>query len=119
MLRSAFRPLFSVVLLVAPSLPAAAQPLAEGEAALERVLAESADTPAEHQALARHYRARAAKAREKAESHRWMAAHYGGSLKPAIAAEQRQHCEQLARGYGDQAEVFDQLATGHEEAVAE
>ncbi len=42
---------------------------------LEQVLAESAETRAEHAALARHSRAKAEAAKEKAGSHRWMSEH--------------------------------------------
>lgn len=106
-------------LLLGVPLVAAAQMDQGGSADLEQVLAAGAETPAEHQALARHYRAKAAKAREKAESHRWMSEHYSGSLKQAIADKQRQHCALLARRYDGQARTFDQLAQGHEEAAAQ
>ena len=106
-------------LLVGMPPVAAPQGMDQGSADLEKVLAASADTAAEHQALARHYRAKAAKAREKAESHRWMSEHYSGSLEPAIADQQRRHCALLARHYDGQARVLDQLAQGHEAAAAQ
>ena len=116
--RSTIGGLLAAALLAPLSPTAAAQPPPEADTELEQVLAGSADSTAEHEALARHYRARAANARERAEAHRWMATHYGGSLEPAIAAKQQQHCAGLARAYDGQARVFDQLAQAHEEAAA-
>jgi len=116
--RSTIGLLLASALLAPLSLPVAAQAQPEAETDLEQVLAESADSALEHEALARYYRARAAHARRKAEAHRWMSTHYGGSLRPALAAEQRQHCAQLASIYDGQGKIFDQLAQGHEEAAA-
>lgn len=119
MLRSTVRALLSGAAIAALAPPAAAQLPSLGGTGLEELLAGSADSTTEHQALARYYRLRAVRAREKAESHRWMADHYGGSLQPAIAAEQRRHCAQLATVYDGQARTFDRLAEGHEQAAAE
>jgi hypothetical protein len=80
---------------------------------LEQVLAASADTPAEHQALADHYQAKAAEARKEAETHRSMAMHYGGTLKPAVADQQKAHCKTLAASYDEQAKAYDALAKAH------
>jgi hypothetical protein len=118
MSRSTARVVLSGAVIAALALPAPAQPRGSGETDLEQILAASADSAAEHRALASHYRAQAARARAKARSHRWMADHYGGSLAPAIAAEQRRHCAHLATVYDAQAGTFDRLADGHAEAAA-
>jgi hypothetical protein len=80
---------------------------------LEDVLVESASTPAEHQALANHFHAKAAAARKEAERHRAMAKTYGGS-KLVIAEAQRKHCADLAQSFDAQAKYYDELAAGHE-----
>jgi hypothetical protein len=89
---------------------------AGGEHGLEQVLIESASTPAAHKALANHYRAKAAEAREEAERHRAMAKSYGGT-KLAVAEAQRKHCTDLAQSLDAQAKLYDELASGHETAA--
>jgi hypothetical protein len=109
--------LAGVLLLGAPLL-ASAQGVHSGAAGLEQVLAASADTPAEHQALADHYKAKAAEARAEAEAHRSMATHYGGTLKPTVADQQKAHCKTLAASFDEQAKAYDALATAHADAAA-
>jgi len=109
--------LAGALLLGAPLL-AAAQGMHSGTAGLEQVLAASADTPAEHQALADHYKAKAAEARSEAEAHRSMAAHYAGSLKPTVADQQKAHCKTLAASFDEQAKAYDELAKAHADAAA-
>jgi len=86
--------------------------LAAGEHGLEQVLIESASSPAQHQALADHFRAQAAGARREAERHRTMAKSYGGGKPPAEA--QRKHCENLAKSFDAQAADYDALAAAHD-----
>ncbi len=83
---------------------------------LEAVLAETADTPDEHKALANHYRAKAEEARATAENHRSMAKHYSG--KPALAQAGKKHCAQIADGADEQAAAYDALANAHDQATA-
>jgi hypothetical protein len=90
---------------------------AEGEHAheghgLEQVLIESATTPAQHEVLARHFRAKAAAARAEAKEHRSMAESYGGT-KLVVAEAQRKHCNDLAANLEAQAKLYDELAAGH------
>lgn len=103
--------------LVLP-LAAAAQGPQPAAAGLEQVLAASADTPAEHQALADYYRAKAEEARGQAETHRSMATHYGGSLKPTVADRQKAHCKSLATSFDEQAKAYDELANAHAQAAS-
>jgi hypothetical protein len=84
----------------------------QGEHDLEQVLIESADTPAEHQALAAHFRAKAAAARAEAKDHRSMAESYGGT-KLVVAAAQRKHCNDIAASLEAQAKSYDELAAAH------
>lgn len=88
-----------------------------GMSALEDVLAASADTPAEHKALASYYRAKAEVARGQAETHRSMAKHYSGSLKPNVAEKQKQHCGQLVELNEQTAKIYDEMAAAHEQAA--
>jgi hypothetical protein len=83
------------------------------EHGLEQVLIESASTPAEHQALADHFRARAGSARRAAEHHRAMAKSYAGG-KAAVAESQRAHCTKLAESFDAQAAEYDELAAIHD-----
>lgn len=86
---------------------------AAGEHGLEQVLIESASTPAQHQALADHFRAQAAGARREAERHRAMAKSYGGG-KLVVAEAQRKHCENLAKSFDAQAADYDAMAAAHD-----
>jgi hypothetical protein len=104
-----FRIAALVLILAFSGAPAFAQ----GEHDLEQVLIESAATPAQHQALAQHFRAKAAAARAEAKDHRSMAESYGGT-KLVIAAAQRKHCNDLAASLEAQAKLYDELAAGHE-----
>ena len=86
---------------------------AEGDHGLEQVLIESASTPAQHKALANHFRAKAADARQEAERHRSMAKTYAGTKAP-MAGSQKEHCEKLAETYDAQAKQYDELAALHD-----
>ncbi len=109
-------------LLLAGALPqgAAAQTGHQGHmgvGGLEEVLAASADTPAEHKALAVHYRAKAEQARGEAATHRSMAKNYAGTLKPTVATKQKQHCQQLVDLNEQSAKLYDEMAAAHEAAA--
>jgi hypothetical protein len=80
-----------------------------GNHSLEQVLVESADTAAEHNALAAHYRAKAADARAEAQRHEKM----GHSYLQGKATEHMQmqrHCKNIAQNLNKQAEDYDALA---------
>lgn len=57
---------------------------------------ENADTPAEHEAMARYYRMKAADAMSLAQEHREMAKRYTGVSMPMRDA-MRKHCEKIAK----------------------
>ena len=78
------------------------------------VLVESASTPAQHQALANHFRAQAEEARQQAEKHRNMARRYGTTKN---GANQKPHCEKLAANYDEVAIQNDALAAGEDAAA--
>ena len=101
-----------VVLALALAMPAPA--LAAEESDLEQVMVETASTPAQHQALADHYHARAAAARREAERHRKMAKVYGGTRSYRSQRPPGTHCTKLAAGFDAQATEYDALAATHE-----
>jgi hypothetical protein len=75
---------------------------------------EAARTPADHQALAKHYVAEADAARAKAAEHRRMSTSYqgmigGGRGGGSMAA----HCNALASSFDGIAAQFDAMAASH------
>jgi hypothetical protein len=77
--------------------------------ALVRLLAESANTPQEHAALADYYDGKAAEARKQAAHHRSMGRAYSGG-KHFDVVKMKEHCEKLAALYESQATEFADLA---------
>mgnify|MGYP007106204704 CR=1 FL=1 len=110
--------LLAAAFLVATPLLATAQGSQVGHEGLEQVLAESAETPAQHRALANHSRAKAEAAKASAANHRSMAKHYGGTLKATVADKQKQHCQRLAEQGDEQARLYEDLAKAHDEAAS-
>jgi hypothetical protein len=93
--------------------PLVSAALAE-DAALLRVLAESASTPQQHAALASYYDEQAAAARKRAEHHRSMGRAYStGKLVEVI--KMKEHCEKLSALYSEQAEEYERVARAHRE----
>jgi len=92
-------------------LPMAA--LADGaDQALEQLAVEMASTPAQHQALAKYFEARADEARAEASRHESMAKTYAAT-KTSQRAEMRRHCDALVKEYTEMAKQFDALAELH------
>ncbi len=81
---------------------------------LEQVFIETADTPKEHEALARYFHAKAQRHRRVAAEHRAMAKSYGAH-KQALRGRQRAHCDRLVALNEEIAAEFESLAKGHEE----
>jgi hypothetical protein len=88
---------------------------AQGSPSILQVLAESADTRAAHQALARYYRAQAADATQAAEDHRAMSRAFQG--KPGAVVNMRKHCDQIVKMNEDLAAQYNGLAKEHEAAA--
>lgn len=107
------RALFLVSTIAFSGAAALAQPADHG---LEEVLIESASTPAQHQALAKHFKAKAEAARKEAENHRAMAKTYTGT-KLTMREAMTKHCADLAASYDAQAKAYDAMAAAHEEAA--
>ena len=95
--------------------PLATVAMADDEAVVNALI-ESASTPAQHQALANYFKAKAAVATREAADHRAMAKSYSGQ-KATISAAQAEHCNRLASLSESQAAEYEQLAATHEAAA--
>ncbi len=80
---------------------------------LEQMVVEMAHTPADHAALAAHYRAKAAEARDEATRHEKMARTYG-MQKMGAANQMGSHCKKIAANSTETAAEYDALAQLHE-----
>jgi hypothetical protein len=81
---------------------------------LEQSMIESASTPAQHEALAKHFRARAEAARNEAARHRAMGKSYAGGRMARSPQPPSTHCTKLADSFDAQAAEYDALAAAHE-----
>lgn len=82
---------------------------------LEHLMVEKATTPADHQALARYYRMKAADAQSLAQEHREMAKRYHG--KPGQVRNMKQHCDKIADLNEELAAQYEALAKGEDAAA--
>ena len=106
-----------VALVVAATpIAGAVEDVGPAETGLERALVESADSPAEHEGLARRFHAEADRLRMKALEHRSMGDAYRRS-KLRGPEELRKHCDRIADLEEQIAQHFEALAAGHEEAA--
>jgi hypothetical protein len=92
-----------------------AQASVGGSGDLLQAMVDSADTPAQHQALARYFRARAAEAKALAETHQAMSRSYSG--KPGEIRNMNKHCDQIAKLNQDLAAQYESLAKAEEAAA--
>ncbi len=83
------------------------------DSSIEALLVEFASTPAEHKALAEHYRGKAAEARATAASHRSMGKNYAGG-KLFERQKMKAHCDALAKQFEGVAQEYEKLAADHE-----
>jgi hypothetical protein len=81
---------------------------------LEQVLAETADTPAEHAALAGYYRGKADEARALARRHKSMGHAYVGG-KSAQKQHFQNHCRKITEQQEKIAQEYDAMAKLHDE----
>jgi len=96
-------------LALAPSLTVAE----EGAHSLEQLVVEMAHTPADHAALATHYRAKAAAARAEAKRHESMGRAYAGG-KMMERTQMQSHCKKIAADQTAIAAEYDELAKIHD-----
>lgn len=91
---------------------------ADEDHAIEHLVIETANTPAQHTALAKHYRAKAEDARAEARSHEEMAKVYGlGPHKGTEVGQMQRHCKKLSELSNATAAEYDALAKEHEAAA--
>ena len=83
---------------------------------VEAALIQAANTPEQHAALAAHYRAEAAEARQEAANHKSMSRSYAGT-KITTKQVAQDHCSKLVELYMQQATQYDDLAS-EEDAAA-
>ena len=80
---------------------------------VEELVVEMANTPAEHAAVARYFRAKAEDARGEMRMHQGMARSYGGG-KLGTRIQLKAHCDKLAEQYGAAAAEYEELAKLHD-----
>lgn len=81
---------------------------------LEQLVIETADSPADHASLAKHYRAKAAEARAEASRHESMARSYYMGQKRGARDQMGSHCKKIAANATSSAAEYDALADLHE-----
>lgn len=81
---------------------------------LEQLVVEMAHTPADHAALAKHYRAKAAAARANAARHESMARAYTAG-KLMERERMKNHCKKISDDEKAIAAEYDELAKLHDE----
>jgi hypothetical protein len=86
----------------------------EGAHSLEQLVVEMAHTPADHAALAQHYRAKAAAARAEAKQHESMGRTYSGG-KFFQRSSMQAHCKKIAAENTSLAAEYEGLAKLHDE----
>ena len=92
-----------------------AQVPVSGSGDLLQVLVDSASTPAQHQALASYFRAKAADAKALADLHMSMSRSYSG--KPGELRNMNKHCDQIVKLNRDLAAQYESLAKAEEAAA--
>ena len=86
----------------------------ESGASIEQLLVDMAHTPADHAALAKYYRGKAADARAAAATHQSMSKSYGGG-KMTQRAQMEGHCKNISQQNTATAAEYEALAKLHEE----
>lgn len=104
------------LLVAAPG--AASAEVHEGHTSLEQLVVESAETPQEHEALARYYQEKAERMRRLSAEHRSMGAAYGAG-KMRQRERMKEHCSELAEDFEEAAEEYEAMAKTHREVAEE
>jgi hypothetical protein len=84
-----------------------------GDPSLEQLVVEMAKTPADHAALAKHFRAKAEAARAAAARHERMGSAYTAG-KLMERERMREHCNKIAASNRAIATEYDELAKVHD-----
>lgn len=106
--------LATALILGALAFPPALAAAGDDATALEQLVIDSAHTPADHAALAKYYRAKAASALARAASHEAMARSYGGT-KMAAKQQMQGHCQKISQQEKATAEEYEALAKLHDD----
>lgn len=104
-------------LILSPGLSIAADeghPPGHDGHSLEQLVIETADSPADHAALAKHYRAKAAEARAEASRHEKMSRSYYMGQKRGALDQMGRHCKKIAANSTSSAAEYDALADLHD-----
>ncbi len=86
----------------------------ESGASIEQLLVDMAHTPADHAALAKYYRQKAADERAAATTHQSMGRSYGGG-KMVRRQQMEGHCKKISEQNSAMAAEYEALAKLHEE----
>ena len=86
----------------------------ESDASIEQLIVNSAHSPADHAALAKYYRGKAAEAKAAAGTHQSMARSYSGG-KLVQREQMAGHCKKIAKHDTATAGEFEALAKLHEQ----
>lgn len=104
----------SLLLGAVISLPVYANPENSDEQTID-LMAEFADKPEQHQALAKYYKAESVKAQKKVELHRQMRKNYIGYAKtPDAPSALKAHCDELIKADEATIKAYDAMAAEHE-----
>jgi hypothetical protein len=107
------RRIAAVLVLATAALAGCAGLATTPSAALQQQI-EAARSPADHQALAKHYVAEAAAARAKAAEHRKMSTSYQGMIAGGRGGgNMAAHCNAIASSFEGIATQFDAMAASH------
>ena len=85
--------------------------IGHAESSIEAIAIESATTPEQFQALADHYKAKAAEARQAVATHKAMANSMLNSKSPNADSSMRAHCTNLVATYEKAAAEYDAMAS--------
>lgn len=86
-----------------------------GVTSIEKLIAEMANTPAQHQALAQYYRDKAEAGKKDLAEHKSMRQAYMGHAKsPVNAQSMRMHCDKLVSLSEAEIKEYEDLAALHE-----
>lgn len=111
---SKFALALAVIVLIASPLAG----WADDAASLEQLVAEMAESPAQHASLADYYRHKAEGARDQAAIHVKMARSYEGGRFTA-RNKMKDHCRAIAKNNEAMAEQYEAMALLHEELATE
>ncbi len=112
--RTATALVLGAALTAFPSLLPGSTQADEEPVSVEELVVEMANTPGDHAAVAKYFRAKAAEARAEANRHRSMGRVYTGG-KLHHRSQMESHCRKLTAQSNAMADEYDALAKLHDE----